>query len=633
MSDIFLSYAREDRARVLVLVERLEARGWSVWGLEALPSGAVWQQEVEAAITDARCVIVVWSERSVRSEWVLTEARTGLERGVLLPILFGDVRIPRGFEHIQHSRLTGQAGSWAEAEIEQVLAAVGALLGRSPPSVDSDPAAASDESSTDTADGAAGGTPGTKPTSTRLRRIARAVSALAVVALAVLGVNALRDSVREVTVRLHFGPAVKLALTPAGTEPDDGSLRAATLADAAISGRLRDLVAAGLHRLDEFALLIQDAESGDTLAVVDAFRGDALLMGADSAGTAAARDGAQPAASSLAALLRAGRLSGDATRYERDANDSVRVAERTVTTRSRLFRDSPIQLNLTRIDWGGGELVGQALLQPAGASCEEATGGGGLLGRGRLYDCFLGLADLTNIGADAAARPTPPPLAGDDNPPILIEGGTFMMGSEGGSTNERPVHQVTVSSFWIQQHEVTNEEYARFDPSHTFPVDQERHPVVNVTWQQAMDYAASRGGSLPTEAQWEYAARGAAGRTYPWGDELPTCALAQYAICNPPGTAEVMSHAAGATAEGVHDLAGNALEWVRDWFVEYDSASAADPQGLSGGPLRVLRGGSFGAQAINLRSADRFVVNPADPALDLTGLGFRVAWALAGGQE
>lgn len=146
----------------------------------------------------------------------------------------------------------------------------------------------------------------------------------------------------------------------------------------------------------------------------------------------------------------------------------------------------------------------------------------------------------------------PPPSAADDgklNARIPIPGGSFQMGSpEGvGSFNQRPQHQVTVSPFRIQEHEVTNEEYLRFDPTHDEDEkaarsgkDYARLPVVNVSWYDAAAYAAWLGGSLPTEAQWEFAARGQEGRTYPWGEHAPNeqgptpeCDLANWVWCDP----------------------------------------------------------------------------------------------------
>ena len=233
------------------------------------------------------------------------------------------------------------------------------------------------------------------------------------------------------------------------------------------------------------------------------------------------------------------------------------------------------------------------------------------------------------VTVTALENPTPPPGADDPlNRPIRIERGTFQMGNDDGADDERPVHRVTMSGFWIQEHEVTNEEYRRFDAGHQFPSGQERYPVVAVSWQQAMDYAGSRGGSLPTEAQWEFAARGAAGRTYPWGERAPTCQLAQVDGCGETASIPVMSRPDGATPEGVHDLAGNVWEWMRDWYGPYEASDALDPTGAQSGSSRVLRGGDFESSAVALRGSFR---NNFFPVLVSDGFGFRVAWA--GGQN
>ena len=116
----------------------------------------------------------------------------------------------------------------------------------------------------------------------------------------------------------------------------------------------------------------------------------------------------------------------------------------------------------------------------------------------------------------------------------------------------------------IQEHEVTNAEYRRFDPNHDRSAPDD-HPVVNVSWYDAMAYAAWLGGSLPTEAQWEFAARGKEGRTYPWGEEAPTCDRANFMSVAPECLPVKTGREGGKTPEGVYDLAGNVWEWCRDW--------------------------------------------------------------------
>ena len=139
---------------------------------------------------------------------------------------------------------------------------------------------------------------------------------------------------------------------------------------------------------------------------------------------------------------------------------------------------------------------------------------------------------------------------------------------------------MTVSPFRIQEHEVTNAEYRRFlsqsqpDPNHDYEAAQDL-PVVNVTWYDAMAYAAWLGGSLPTEAQWEFAARGTKGRTYPWGEQAPECDRANFKECQPDGLKPIkIRREEGKTPEGVYDLAGNVWEWCRDWFAQLSQQRA-----------------------------------------------------------
>ena len=219
-----------------------------------------------------------------------------------------------------------------------------------------------------------------------------------------------------------------------------------------------------------------------------------------------------------------------------------------------------------------------------------------------------------------------PITAEDDgsNRRVLIAGGRFEMGSPEGSgeSAERPQRRITVSPFRMQEHEVTNAEYRRFDSNHDrlAPGDQ---PVVNVSWYEATAYAAWLGGSLPTEAQWEFAARGGDGRVYPWGEAVPTCAHANFMDCGSTLRPVKADRDAGRTPEQVYDLAGSVWEWCRDWYGDYSGGDRMDPLGPPAGSARVVRGGSFFNVPYDLRGANRY---SSAPDVRDEGLGFRVVW-------
>jgi formylglycine-generating enzyme required for sulfatase activity len=222
--------------------------------------------------------------------------------------------------------------------------------------------------------------------------------------------------------------------------------------------------------------------------------------------------------------------------------------------------------------------------------------------------------------------PPPPTWQADEslNPRIRMEGGTFLMGSPFtvGDEDEHPQRRVRMSTFYIQQHEVTNEEYRRFDSSRTFPDTHRRHPVVDVTWYDALAYAVWVGGYLPTEAQWEYTARGKAGREYPWGNDPPGHRTQYYPVLSE--TVPVAQHADAATPEGVHDLSGNISEWCWDWFARYKPGAVGDPRGPDAGQMRVVKGHSIYAPGVFSIAAAREGNYPNTPSANL---GFRVVFS------
>lgn len=194
---------------------------------------------------------------------------------------------------------------------------------------------------------------------------------------------------------------------------------------------------------------------------------------------------------------------------------------------------------------------------------------------------------------------------------------------------ETPQHTVKLAGYWIMATEVTNDHYTLCVEVNacTPPANQEwrnptyaDHPVVNVTWLQADHYARWAGGRLPTEAEWEAAARGEAGRLYPWGDDAPDRTLLNFN--NAYGeTRSVGGFATGATSLGVLDLAGSVWEWTSSLYqpYPYDPADGREEVTLTGD--RVIRGGSYVDDWINVRSTAR---GWYDPTAQNPTFGFRV---------
>jgi len=183
---------------------------------------------------------------------------------------------------------------------------------------------------------------------------------------------------------------------------------------------------------------------------------------------------------------------------------------------------------------------------------------------------------------------------------------------------EQPDHRVSLSAFEITRTEVTNGRARRvgLDPT---PGTADDLPAANLDWQQAADLCRTLGGDLPTEAQWEFAAR--AGSRAPWSFGSDQERLGRYAWFN--GNAGNSAHPVASKAAnrfGLHDMHGNLWEWVRDWYGPYESAASLDPTGAADAGTRVVRGGSFFSAPDGLRSANRLHVRPENRNSDL---GFR----------
>jgi serine/threonine-protein kinase len=291
--------------------------------------------------------------------------------------------------------------------------------------------------------------------------------------------------------------------------------------------------------------------------------------------------------------------------------------------------------------------------------------------------------DVGNGGTGSAGVTTGAVSAGAWVPPApscpsgmaKIPGGRFFMGSDEGLPMERPSHNVTLSPFCMDTYEMTTEDYKAcsdrgeckragvandwdgideadhrtFDPLCNVrdPQGRAKHPINCVDWEMAVIFCKVQGKRLPTEAEWEYSARGPDGRKYPWGDEPPGPTLlnacgkecvewgrknhvetkAMYPADDGwPTTSPVGSFPRGASVYGLQDVVGNVWEWVADWYAEYPNADLVDPAGPASGEERVIRGGAWnGAYAAWVRPTFRYKDTAAKRSY---GIGFRCAKSL-----
>ncbi len=265
--------------------------------------------------------------------------------------------------------------------------------------------------------------------------------------------------------------------------------------------------------------------------------------------------------------------------------------------------------------------------------------------------CGNGVCECSETsGACAGDCPTTPGM-------VTLPAGEFLMGSPTGvgAADEHPQHQVTLSAFQIDRTEVTAGQYDVFyrtwDASHQCAtsngggflcvapqnngngnwgvIGRENYPVNLVDWFQAQAYClwAHPNGRLPTEAEWEYAARsGGQPQAYPWGETSPTCDLAVMPECLATQSAPVCSTPAGNSSAGACDLAGNVAEWVGDFYAPYAAATQVNPTGpLSNSSGGIVRGGSV-ANDLGVRAELR--IGPLSLATRAINVGFRCVRSL-----
>ncbi len=225
------------------------------------------------------------------------------------------------------------------------------------------------------------------------------------------------------------------------------------------------------------------------------------------------------------------------------------------------------------------------------------------------------------------SEPMNPSFVGDA-PMVLIPEGPFAMGSDDlrALEDERPMHQVWLRAFSIDLYEVTTTQYALFLAAEQRPapwqwttVDLAHHgdrPVIGVDWYDARAFCSWKGKRLPTEAEWEKAARGTDGRSYPWGNQAPTNSHANFALGARFSYGQVLmavhSFESGTSPYGLYQMAGNTYEWVQDWYAVnyYKNSPKRNPNGPDQGQFKTVRGGSWSDLPKYLLTYGRFKLLP-----------------------
>jgi formylglycine-generating enzyme required for sulfatase activity len=275
--------------------------------------------------------------------------------------------------------------------------------------------------------------------------------------------------------------------------------------------------------------------------------------------------------------------------------------------------------------------LGSSLLPACGSSGDDSKPKNSDVSKG---GSSAGSPSGSSAGSDASGEPEGFACTEIAQPGemVAVAAGEFTMGCDSRSCggDEQPQHVVTLSAFEIDRTEVTQAQYtaciedgACAAPSCDWSCDRPDLPAGCVTWAQANAFCGWAGKRLPTEAEWERAARGDAASVYPWGDDAPSCERANMAGCE-GGLLPVGSAPSGASPFGALDMAGNVVEFVADWYDAgyYLTSPATDPKGPETGTRYSGRGGGFKSDSNFLRASKRDWYDPTDTAVSL---GFRCA--------
>ncbi len=616
MTDIFISYSRRDVEVAKILSQTLEALGYTVWwDMTGLHGGQTFAKVIQQKLSEAKCAIVLWSPDSVASQWVHAEASFADKRGILLTAMYRESEAPMPFNNRHNENLRGWAGNIFDEDFQKLLEAVERLCP----------------------------IPSGQPRHAELKEPERVETPAAKVA-----VPTVEEIHAETVSKPTSEPRETIADKPViPRQPVDEKLSAAipsnppepTATDGLNFGLVKKLlagtVALGIAAYWFIPKWINHspapAQSTTQTVAPSTTQADKPVISSPKEKPVLP---AVPVSADLLALTKASltkaRTALDKNRLTTPKNDSVwfhvgnvlnkdpnnaeahellsiaisryhRWAE-TATARQQ-FKKAEAYLNL------GGELITEFSLNDAALSQKQTQ-----------------LFKALQVAKEAANKVYRLP----NNLTLLpIPVGSFMMGSDDGSDDEKPVRKVTIAKpFWMSETEITFDQYDAYatatgkDKPYDRGWGRGNRPVINVSWQDAQGYVTwlsqnNKQGlqcRLPSEAEWEYAARAGTTTAYYWGDK-PDRNFANYGKEECCGglaeghdkwvyTAPVKQFKPNGF--GLYDMSGNVWEWVQDrWHDDYKGAPQDGSAWETGSAPRVFRGGLWVSSSNSVRSAFR----------------------------